>query len=54
MLDMSEEELREAIEALGDGIHQLKDIENQVEINRHKNRKKSRKRRKCNKKPITG
>ena len=46
MLDMSQAELLEAINSLGDGVHQLKDIENQVVKNRHDKQKKTRKRSK--------
>lgn len=46
MLDMSQAELLEAITSLGDGVHQLKDIENQVVKNRHDKQKKTRKKSK--------
>lgn len=45
MLYMSEEELVIAISSLGDGTHQLKDIENQVIKDRHSKNKKKRKKK---------
>ena len=45
MLEMSQEELIEAIHNLGDGNHQLKDIENQVVKDRHDKQKQDKKRR---------
>jgi len=45
MLEMSQDELIEAIHNLGDGHHQLKDIENQVIKDRHEKQKQARKSR---------
>jgi len=46
MLEMSQEELIQAINNLGDGTHQLKDIENQVIKDRHDAQRTATKRRK--------
>lgn len=46
MLDMSEKELLNAIEALGQGEHNMQDIEKQVLSTRTKNKKPIRKRNK--------
>lgn len=45
-MEMSEDELRQAVMDLGDGHHSITEIENQVEKNRHKDKRKATKKRK--------
>lgn len=45
-MEMSEEELARAVCDLGDGHHSITEIENQVEKNRHKDKRKATKKRK--------
>ena len=47
-MEMSEEELTRAVNDLGNGHHSMAEIENQVEKNRHKDKRKATKKRKAN------
>jgi len=50
MMEIGPNEIQEAIEVLGDGKHQMKDIENQIIINRHNKKALEKKCRKSTKK----
>ena len=48
-MDIGPTEIQEAIEVMGDGKHSMKDIENQIVINRHNKKKEESRKRKCRK-----